>query len=135
MALRVPDRFGRQQELVPRERILRETATVIGVGAIGRQVALQLTALGVPSIQLIDFDEVTITNITSQGYLTDDVGRPKVEATGDMCHQIEHLLSVEEINDRFRPAHEVGTSVFCCVDSISTRATIWRYLERRCQFW
>ena len=33
-ALHVPDRFDRQEELVPRERILRERATVIGVGAI-----------------------------------------------------------------------------------------------------
>ena len=55
-ARRVPDRFDRQQELVPRDRRLRETVTVIGVGAIGRQVALQLTALGVPKLQLLDFD-------------------------------------------------------------------------------
>lgn len=135
MALRVPDRFERQEELVPRERILREIVTVIGVGAIGRQVALQLTALGVPKLQLIDFDHVERSNVTSQGYLTDDIGRPKVEATGDACHQIEHLLAVEEIKDRFRPSQEIGSTVFCCVDSISTRATIWRSVERRCSFW
>lgn len=135
MALAIPDRFGRQEELVPRERILRERVTVIGVGAIGRQVALQLAALGAPSMQLIDFDEVVRTNVTSQGYLTEDIGRPKVEATGDMCHQIEHLLAVEEIRDRYRPSQEIGTSVFCCVDSISARAAIWRSVEPRCRFW
>ena len=63
-ALHVPDRFERQEELVPRERILREVVTVIGVGAIGRQVALQLTALGVPKLQLVDFDRVERSNIT-----------------------------------------------------------------------
>jgi len=135
MALAIPDRFGRQEELVPRERILRERVTVIGVGAIGRQVALQLAALGAPSMQLIDFDEVVRTNVTSQGYLTEDIGRPKVEATGDMCHQIEHLLAVEEIRDRYRPSQEIGTSVFCCVDSISARAAIWRSVAPRCRFW
>lgn len=134
-ALRVPDRFERQEELVPRERILQETVTVIGVGAIGRQVALQLAALGVPKLQLVDPDDVERTNVTTQGYLTDDIGRPKVQATGDACHQIEHLLAVEEIYDRFRPTQEIGTSVFCCVDSISTRAAIWRSVERRCDFW
>lgn len=135
MALRVPDRFERQEELVPRERILRECVTVIGVGAIGRQVALQLTSLGVPRIQFIDHDEVVYSNVTTQGYLADDVGRPKVQATADACQQIEHLLSVEEIYDRFRPTQEIGTAVFCCVDSISTRAAIWRSVERRCDFW
>lgn len=135
MGLLVPDRFDRQAELVPRERILREIVTVIGVGAIGRQVALQLTALGVPKLQLVDFDEVERSNVTSQGYFMDDIGRPKVQATGDACYQIEHLLAVEEIPDRFRPTQEIGTSVFCCVDSISTRAAIWRSVGVRCRFW
>jgi sulfur carrier protein ThiS adenylyltransferase len=130
-----PDRFERQQDLVPRERILRETATVIGLGAIGRQVALQLAALGVPKLQLIDFDRVEAVNITAQGYLTCDVGRHKVEATADLCQQIEHLLEVEEIRDHFRPAQPIGIAVFCCVDSISTRAAIWRSVEHRAMFW
>lgn len=134
-ALHVPDRFERQQELVPRERILKEFVTVIGVGAIGRQVALQLTALGVPKLQFIDPDHVEHSNVTTQGYLADDVGRPKVLATADACQQIEHLLAVEEIHDRFRPAQVIGSAVFCCVDSISTRAAIWRSVERRCDFW
>lgn len=134
-ALPVPDRFERQQELVPRERILKEFVTVIGVGAIGRQVALQLAALGVPKLQFIDHDSVELSNVTTQGYLADDVGRPKVHATADLCQQTEHLLHVEEIHDRFRPAQEIGNAVFCCVDSISTRAAIWRSVERRCDFW
>ena len=33
------DRFHRQQDLVPRDRLAAIKATVIGVGAIGRQVA------------------------------------------------------------------------------------------------
>ena len=42
------ERYSRQADIVPRERILDCKATIIGVGAIGRQVALQLTAIGVP---------------------------------------------------------------------------------------
>ena len=65
-----PDRFERQRDLVPRSRLQESTATVIGVGAIGRQVALQLAAIGAPRIQLIDFDVVdpkehqTLRNMT-----------------------------------------------------------------------
>ncbi|MBA4020262.1 MAG: thiamine biosynthesis protein ThiF [Pirellula sp.] len=135
VGLLIFDRFDRQSGLVPTDRLRNSWATVIGVGSIGRQVALQLTALGVPKLQLIDPDEVTRTNITSQGYLTDDIGRPKVQATGDACHQIEHLLAIEEIHDRFRRSLETGPNVFCCVDSISARAAIWRALETRCAFW
>lgn len=134
-ALLVPDRFERQEELVPRERILREVVTVIGVGAIGRQVALQLTALGVPKLQLIDFDGVEPSNVTTQGYYAEDVGRLKVDATAGACYQIEPRLDLELIPDRFRPALSLGTSVFCCVDSISARAAIWRSVASRCRFW
>lgn len=135
MGLLVFDRFDRQSGLVPTGRLQNTWATVIGVGSIGRQVALQLTALGVPKLQLIDHDEVVRTNVTSQGYLTDDIGRPKVQATGDACHQVEHLLAVEEIHDRYRRTQETGPNVFCCVDSISARAAIWRSMHTRCEFW
>ncbi len=41
------NRFARQEDLVPRDRLADIRATVIGVGAIGRNVALQLAAIGV----------------------------------------------------------------------------------------
>lgn len=129
------DRFERQSDLIPRERLLREVATVIGCGAIGRQVALQLAALGVPKIQFVDFDLVESSNVTTQGYLADDVGRAKVQATANGCRQIEPTLDVEAVQDRFRPTMNIGTAVFCCVDSISARAAIWRAVEQRAAFW
>ena len=43
-----PDRDIRQRGLVPPERLAACHAVVIGVGAIGRQVALQLAAVGMP---------------------------------------------------------------------------------------
>ena len=44
------NRFQRQEDLVPRDRLADIKATVIGVGAIGRQVCLQLAAIGVPRL-------------------------------------------------------------------------------------
>ena len=128
-------RLIRQQELVPSDRLVGLTATVIGVGAIGRQVALQLAAIGVRSIQLIDFDSVDETNITTQGYLASDVGTLKVKATNTAINQIDSTINVETINDRFRPRHSTGEAIFCCVDSISARTAIWRSAGASCQFW
>ena len=54
------DRFQRQEDLVPRDRLADIKATVIGVGAIGRQVSLQLAAIGVPRLQIVDFDVVDL---------------------------------------------------------------------------
>lgn len=135
MALIEIDRFERQAELVPRDRMLKEFVTVIGLGAIGRQVALQLAALGVPKLQLIDFDDVELTNVTTQGYRTNDVGRPKVVATAEATQEIGPLSVVETIRDRFRPTQTIGSSVVCAVDSISARAAIWRSVSQRTTFW
>ena len=77
-------------------------ATVIGVGAIGRQVALQLAAIGIPWLQLIDPDTVEESNIASQGYLEDDLGKLKVKATADVCHRINSNLEIYVIENRFR---------------------------------
>jgi len=129
------DRFTRQADLVPRERLQELQATVIGVGAIGRQVALQLAALGVSRLQLIDFDQVEPTNITTQGYDHQDLGQLKVEATARRIQQLDPTIAVTTIADRFRSRLEVGTVIFCCVDRISTRESIWRSLQDRCEFW
>jgi molybdopterin/thiamine biosynthesis adenylyltransferase len=129
------DRFVRQRELVPADRLAEVSATVIGVGAIGRQVALQLAAIGTRRIQLVDFDHVDATNVTTQGYFVEDVGEPKVLVTAAAIRRIEPEVSIETMEDRYRAKQTIGNSVFCCVDSISARAAIWRSAANRCRFW
>ena len=130
----VNERFSRQADIVPRERILDCRATVIGVGAIGRQVAIQLTAIGVPQLQLIDFDHVDISNLASQGYMQKDIERPKVDATAEFVRDINYDLQVEVVLDRFRRTMPVGNCVFCCVDSVATRKHIWDAVKDKVNF-
>ena len=63
------DRDLRQRDIVPPDRLATCRATVVGVGAIGRQVALQLAAIGMPWLQLIDPDVLEAVNLAPQGYL------------------------------------------------------------------
>jgi sulfur carrier protein ThiS adenylyltransferase len=129
------DRFVRQQDLVPTDRLAKVRATVVGVGAVGRQVALQLGAIGIRHLQLVDFDVVDVTNITTQGYWATDIGRPKVEATREAIDRLDPSVLVQSIQDRFRSSLEIGHAVFCCVDSITARAAIWRSAGSQCEFW
>jgi sulfur carrier protein ThiS adenylyltransferase len=129
------DRFKRQEELVPREKLAELLVSVIGVGAIGRQVAVQLAALGVRRLQLIDFDHVEETNISTQGYLRRDLGRPKVGAAAESIQEIDRDIEVLTIEDRWRSRQRLGSVVFCCVDSIQTRTLIWKSVGRQCEFW
>jgi hypothetical protein len=129
------DRFARQQDLVPAERLADLLITVIGVGAIGRQVALQLAAIGVRRLQLVDFDVVDDSNVTTQGYLARDVGVPKVVAMERAIHALDMAVEIELVLNRFRPKLRTGQVIFCCVDSIEARSAIWKSIARRTEFW
>jgi len=132
--IQLNERFSRQKDIVPPDRLAVCRATVIGVGAIGRQVALQLAAMGVPWLQLIDFDVVELSNLASQGYLEEDLGRPKVEATGELCHRISRGLELHQENERFRRSMEIGDAIFCAVDKIDIRRTIWDAIKDKATF-
>jgi sulfur carrier protein ThiS adenylyltransferase len=125
----------RQAELVPQAKLAELTASDIGVGAIGRQVALQLAAIGVSRLQLVDFDSVEASNATTQGYLDADVGALKVLATASMLRAIEPSMELEIVPERWRPKLSVGEAVFCCVDSIAARSAIWKGVRGACRFW
>ncbi len=129
------NRFQRQADLVPLDRLQDLNVSVIGVGAIGRQVALQLAALGVRQMQLVDFDIVEPTNVTTQAYWAQDVGQLKVEATAQAIRHIDPAINVDSVADRYRPVMTLGEAVFCCVDSISARSAIWRSAESHARFW
>lgn len=127
----IEERYSRQKDIVPTERLAACKASVIGVGAIGRQVALQLVAVGIPWLQLVDFDTVEVSNLASQGYLESDLGKPKVEATAELCQRINSTAGIMPVPERFRRSMDVGNLVFCAVDSIDTRRLIWDSVKDR----
>ena len=132
------DRDLRQREIVPPEKLARCHAVVVGVGAIGRQVALQLAAVGVPFLVLYDHDTVAAENLAAQGYRPDQLGQNKADATTLDCQRTNPGIHAVPRAERFRrsTATEItvgGSSlvVFCCVDSITTRRLIWEAVRSR----
>lgn len=129
------ERYSRQRDIVPPERMADCKATVIGVGAIGRQVALQLSAMGIPWLQLVDHDKVEWSNLASQGYLEGDMGKLKVNATLELCWRINAATQIHAVPERFRRSMEIGNIVFCCVDRIDVRRLIWEAVKDRVNFY
>ncbi|MGB2820372.1 MAG: ThiF family adenylyltransferase, partial [Phycisphaerae bacterium] len=130
------NRYTRQKDIVPADRLADLTVvTVIGVGAIGRQVTLQLAAIGVPRLQLVDFDRVEVENLAPQGFLESDMEQLKVQATANLARQINHDLDIREVLERFRRSMDVGDAIFNCVDSIETRRHIWQAVRDRVRFY
>lgn len=130
----IPDRDLRQRDIILPTRLVICKPTVIGVGAVGRQVALQLSAMGVPCLQLVDHDLVEPVNLASQAFLEEDLGRWKVQATADLCSKLNSNVLVSLHPVRFRRSLSVGNAVFCCVDSIDTRKLVWESVKDRTSF-
>ena len=104
-----------------------ECSTIIGLGGIGRQLGLQFAALGIPRLQLIDPRMVARATQAAEGYLYHDVGRPRVHATADLCHQVNPRLDIQSFDQRSLQGIDPGDAVLCCPGSPS----IWRALGRR----
>ena len=130
----INERYIRQKDIVPPDRLAACKATVIGVGAIGRQVALQLTAMGIPWLQIVDFDTVDVSNLASQGYLEADLGKIKVEATALLCKQVNSRIELQLAKHAFRRSMEIGDIIFCAVDQIYTRRLIWESVKDKTRF-
>jgi sulfur carrier protein ThiS adenylyltransferase len=97
-------------------------------------VALQLAAMGVSWLQLVDFDVVEPSNLCSQGFLEKDLGKFKVDATTELCREINHHLEPYPVAARFRRSMRIGSAVFCCVDQIETRRQIWEAGKNKIEF-
>ncbi len=138
------DRDIRQRQIVPPEKLAACHAVVIGVGAVGRQVALQLAAVGVSHLTLIDHDVVGVENLAPQAYWPEDIGHLKVLATAALCRQIHPEGRVEVVAERFRRSTvkslaafadaNIRPVIFACVDSIATRGLIWQSVKNTIAF-
>jgi sulfur carrier protein ThiS adenylyltransferase len=133
-------RNQRQRDLVPPERLAACNAIVIGTGAIGRQVALQLAAIGIHCMALYDPDQVKLENLATQGFWESDLGSNKVDAVAKQAKQQFPKLELHSFAERFRKSHVLRWStsrpiaLFCCVDAINTRKLIWEASKDKTQF-
>lgn len=123
--------FVRQQDLVPMARLGEQRIAVIGVGAVGRTVAMQLAAIGARDVTIIDHDTIDATNVVTQGFAHDDIGAHKVHAVERAMHQINPDMYVMTMARRFSkgllpaPNDDNERVIFVCVDSITVRKEIW----------
>lgn len=144
MATSLADRDLRQREIVPPQQLGRYQALVIGVGAVGRQVAWQLAAVGIPALTLVDHDVVDVVNLAPQGYRPQDLGQAKVVATAELCRSLNPEMVIHTGFERFRrsstrslPCFDQANhrlAIFCCVDSIETRQLIWETVREHAGF-
>jgi adenylyltransferase/sulfurtransferase len=97
------ERYSRQIVLrgigdAGQRRLRGARVSIVGVGGLGSVSALQLTAMGVGHLRLVDQDVVDITNLQRQIlYDTSMLGYPKVEAASRKLEAINPDVTLEPL--------------------------------------
>jgi adenylyltransferase/sulfurtransferase len=78
------------------KRLKSSSVLLVGAGGLGAPLSMYLAAAGVGRIGLVDFDVVDYSNLQRQvTYATDDVGRPKLEATRERLRGINPHVQID----------------------------------------
>src|SRR5208283_5171705 len=73
----------------------------VGAGGLGSPLALYLTAAGVGTLGIVDFDVVDYTNLQRQIiHSTADVGRKKLDSAADKLKSINPFLNIRKFDMR-----------------------------------
>src|SRR5690606_17792199 len=87
-------------------RLKGSRVLLVGAGGLGSPVSLYLSAAGVGTIGLVDFDRVDATNLHRQVlHGTSDVGRTKLDSARDRLRDINPHVTVEPIPERLTSAN------------------------------
>ncbi len=117
-----------------------KNALVVGAGAVGNFVVINLGQLGFGNIDIIDNDDIEITNLNRQiGFRTDDVGKSKAEvlskrmieiSKGSVNPFIKWFESSDEYLFSKGNGHGRYDLVFSCVDRWGARELLNEYAVR-----
>lgn len=119
------DHLTRQLDIIPLDK-LSMPVNIIGCGAIGSFVALELAKMGVTRLKVWDDDVVSIENMNNQFYRFKDIDKPKALALYDLVKEFTgvDLFAYERL---FTPEDAAGLQglVISAVDTMSARRMIF----------
>ncbi len=88
------------------EKLLGSKVLVIGTGGLGAPATMYLTAAGVGTLGLVDYDVVDLSNLQRQIiHQTPDVGRPKVDSGRETIAAMNPDVEVHTYNERVTAAN------------------------------
>ena len=121
LALKTLNDWSRQGEWFDGERYKKQIH-VIGVGATGSWLVLQLAKMGAQQIHIWDFDIVEEHNVANQIYSMEDCGKFKVDALETIILEQTgaHVIKHNEAYDNTKKGQLSGV-VFNLVDTMAMR--------------
>lgn len=128
------ERFERQHDLINQKDLSEKKILVVGVGAVGRQVALSLAAMGAKNVTICDMDVVDLSNIATQAYPSSDVGEKKVVSLFKYMKGLDHekdaLFKIDD--EQWNPKKYRDNPpdiIFSCVDMMNVRRALFLFAK------
>lgn len=101
---------------------------VIGAGATGSWLVLQLAKLGCRNIHVWDKDTVEEHNLPNQSYGLKHVGKSKVKALASVV-KAQSGVKITTHEEWFTGEEDTGEIVFLLTDTMESRRKIWKNLQ------
>ncbi len=123
------DRYQRHSliDWFSQEEVQASSFAVVGCGAVGNEVAKNLALLGVGKIDLFDFDNIEIHNLTrSVLFREEDVGANKAVVAGNRIKELDPNIEVNVFAGDFWDLLTLEQAksyncILCCVDNFEAR--------------
>lgn len=109
----------RHADLIP-DVAYKNNITIVGAGAIGSFLALQLVKMGFDNLYVYDYDEVDIVNMSCQFYRFSDIGKPKAVALRELVFNFTDT-DIHTINKAWQKGDALQDIVVNASDSMQVR--------------
>jgi molybdopterin/thiamine biosynthesis adenylyltransferase len=94
------------------QRLQDARVGLLGLGGVGTHASLDLAAMGVGDLRILDFDTVELSNLNRQILYTEaDIGRRKVELAEARIRAFAPRLRLDAVEQRLSSADDVAEAV------------------------
>ena len=112
------------------QKLASKHLTIVGCGGVGGYTAVMLARAGIENMTIIDFDEVSSSNVNRQIVAYEDtVGMKKVDVLSQMMQKINKNIKINVIYDKLTPENvnlliKETDLVVDAIDSISDKLAL-----------
>ncbi|MCO5144419.1 MAG: HesA/MoeB/ThiF family protein [Oligoflexia bacterium] len=111
------------------KKLKKSSVLIVGIGGLGSPVALYLAAAGIGRLGLVDFDDISESNLQRQIiYSTADIGKPKVKQAAKHLKELNPWINIKIYQEKLSPknASEIFSRYDIVIDGADNFST--RYL-------
>lgn len=123
------DHLTRQLEIIPIEK-LSTPICVVGAGAIGSFLVLQLVKMGFTQVTVWDMDEVSVENMSCQFFRFKDIGKNKALALQELVEDFTGVrITAHPVPWFTAHAPQMKGIVVSAVDDMTVRSQIFEAVQ------